>query len=117
MPPSLLSPLTEAPVTNPNQVPLYLPLCSTPPSLSPSHQTKPQTQPVTQSVVIKQEPLSPGRVTTETEVAESTVTIHQRLHYGPHSTTPEPTPIPTAPRTGMSCHHTRTLVNFHSEMA
>ncbi|XP_045579730.1 zinc finger protein 106 isoform X3 [Salmo salar] len=115
MPPSLLSPLTEAPVTNPNQVPLYLPLCSTPPSLSPSHQTKPQTQPVTQSVVIKQEPLSPGRVTTETEVAESTVTIHQRLHYGPHSTTPEPTPIPTAPRTdcALSCQPVRGRKSEH----
>ncbi|XP_036818983.1 zinc finger protein 106 isoform X1 [Oncorhynchus mykiss] len=91
MPPSLLSPLTEPPVASPNQVPLYLPPCSTPPSLSPSHQTHPQ--PITQSVVIKQEPLSPGGVTTKTEDAESAVTVH----HGSHSTTSEPTPIPTAP--------------------
>ncbi|XP_031643505.1 zinc finger protein 106 isoform X1 [Oncorhynchus kisutch] len=91
MPPSLLSPLTEPLVASPNQVPLYLPPCSTPPSLSPSHQTHPQ--PITQSVVIKQEPLSPGRVTTKTEDAESAVTVH----HGSHSTTSDPTPIPTAP--------------------
>ncbi|XP_052352024.1 zinc finger protein 106 isoform X2 [Oncorhynchus keta] len=91
MPPSLLSPLTEPPVASPNQVPLYLPPCSTPPSLSPSHQTHPQ--PITRSVVIKQEPLSPGRVTTKTEDAESAVTVH----HGSRSTTSEPTPIPTAP--------------------
>nr|XP_046223530.1 zinc finger protein 106 isoform X2 [Oncorhynchus gorbuscha] len=89
MPLSLLSPLTEPPVASPNQVPLYLPPCSTPPSLSPGHQTHPQ--PITRSVVIKQEPLSPGRVTTKTEDAESAVTVH----HGSHSTT-EPTPIPTA---------------------
>uniref|UniRef100_A0A4W5Q3H4 Zinc finger protein 106a n=1 Tax=Hucho hucho TaxID=62062 RepID=A0A4W5Q3H4_9TELE len=92
---------------SPNQVPLYLPHCSTPPSLSPSHQTQPQ--PVTQSVVIKQEPLSPGRVTTETEAAESTVTVRQQVHQDHHSTAPEPTPVPTAPHTdcALSCQPVR----------
>ncbi|XP_028981279.2 zinc finger protein 106 isoform X2 [Esox lucius] len=85
-------PLTDAGAQCPDQpsqrpVPLYLPPCSTPPSLSPGHHTQPQT--VSSGVVIKQEPLSPGKVGTETEAqsAESPV------HHGPHSTTLEPTPM------------------------
>ncbi|KAK6304903.1 hypothetical protein J4Q44_G00254890 [Coregonus suidteri] len=80
-----------------------------PPSLLSPHA---QPQAVTQSVVVKQEPLSPGRVTTETEAAESTVTVHQQV---PHCPRPEATPIRTDPGTdcALSCQSVSGMRSEH----